>query len=444
MIEHEESGRLVEVLWEKTRHDRYVKPVFKDNGEVNYFVVHSNDVNETEHNQTSIEDKACYAIKLMESLISLMYKQGFTLPVTKSDSKLSTLEQKKKLITLDWKQMWTKMGRKENSNAISYNRMVLLESVISLLSFSVYQNNSFNYFLFFLSSYEKRKPGFCSLFLQSLIHQSMSYQENGALPYGGSIGGNSDTLRTSSISGLIASICLTREHQMQAITDEFDTNFKLYQIREHLTASSEEDKDIMEQTDDPERVDTLTNRKGGNGEEFNFKRDYLAKYIQGEDDEFKLRVWLDKFLKILRNPYDSEQTLLPGSMKRTELFDEVFYIFHRICRINGKFRNMIIMDPNTSSLNYILIYYLVDLYYNQGESTGLFEVIIALLMELSCDKTYCLNLNQPITESVLIEKLPVISGNYTDLFYVCFCYLLLESDNYMIYYANFLAIMKNM
>ena len=149
----------------------------------------------------------------------------------------------------------------------------------------------------------------------------------------------------------------------------------------------------MEKNDDPERMDTLTGRQGGNVEQFNFKRDYLARYIQEENDEFKLRVWLDKFLTILRNPYDCDQTILPGSMRKTEFFDEVFYIFHRICRLNSKFRSMIIMDPNTSSLNYILIYYLIDLYYSDEENTGLFEVIISLLMELSCDKTYCLNLN---------------------------------------------------
>jgi hypothetical protein len=50
MLEHEANHNLETLLWEKTRHDRFIKPVFKDDGQVNYFVVHSNDVNETEHN----------------------------------------------------------------------------------------------------------------------------------------------------------------------------------------------------------------------------------------------------------------------------------------------------------------------------------------------------------------------------------------------------------
>lgn len=168
------------------------------------------------------------------------------MPSKKSDSKLSTLEQKKKLITLNWKQMWTKIGRRENSKSITYNRMVFLESMITILSMSAYENTGYNYFLFFLSSYEKRQDSFCSLFLQSLIHTSLNYEENGRLPYSARFGGSTEKLRTSSTCGLIVNICLTREHQIEDIVKNFDTDFNLYQIREYINASIEEDKEILE------------------------------------------------------------------------------------------------------------------------------------------------------------------------------------------------------
>lgn len=82
----------MDYLWEKTKHDKYIKPVFNEAGEVGYFVLQSNDMNETEHNQVIVEEKSSLAIKLMDTLVHLLFKQGFTLPKKKTDSKLSTLE----------------------------------------------------------------------------------------------------------------------------------------------------------------------------------------------------------------------------------------------------------------------------------------------------------------------------------------------------------------
>ena len=79
-------------------------------------------------------------------------------------------------------------------------------------------------------------------------------------------------------------------------------------------------------------------------------------------DEVLLKNWLREFMKVIRNPHDCKLTILPGSVKETTIFNEVFYLFARLCRLNSKFKKLIILDSQTSSMNYILIYYLVDLF----------------------------------------------------------------------------------
>lgn len=65
-------------------------------------------------------------------------------------------------------------------------------------------------------------------------------------------------------------------------------------------------------------------------------------------------------------------------------------------------------------------------------------------MELSADKNYCFNLNQPLEESVMIDQLPVVTGSYMDLLFVSFCYFLIDSQSYQPYFDNLFAIMKNL
>lgn len=43
----------------------------------------------------------------------------------------------------------------------------------------------------------------------------------------------------------------------------------------------------------------------------------------------------------------------------------------------------------------------------------------------------------------MIEELPVIAGSYADLIIVSMSYILIDYDNYNVYFTNFLAILKN-
>ena len=65
-------------------------------------------------------------------------------------------------------------------------------------------------------------------------------------------------------------------------------------------------------------------------------------------------------------------------------------------------------------------------------------------MEMTSDNTYCKNLNMELQESVMIEELPVIAGSYSDLIIVSMSYILIDTDDYNVYFSNFLAILKNM
>lgn len=135
-------------------------------------------------------------------------------------------------------------GSKDNDSAIIYNRMMVLESFVTMLSFYPYCDDPVNYFACFISSYEKRVPGICQMVCKSLINSTFNYQENGILPYSGRIGTDQIRLRVCSASALVAGILLTREHQIENLSQIYRKDFKLFQIEHHIESLAKEDKQL--------------------------------------------------------------------------------------------------------------------------------------------------------------------------------------------------------
>ena len=175
------------------------------------------------------------------------------------------------------------------------------------------------------------------------------------------------------------------------------------------------------------------------GANIDFNFDQIGTFLSVYSDHGNLMQWIQSFKTILRNLYDSDLTLIPGSMRKINSLDESIYLFFKLCYFSPSFKQTFATFKNSLEINYMIIFYLVDIY-NSQMRTGLFEILTALILELSSNKDYCVNLNQPVSESILITGIPIVSGSYIDLYFVAFCYIMIESDQHMGYFANFLAI----
>lgn len=111
-----------------------------------------------------------------------------------------------------------------------------------------------------------------------------------------------------------------------------------------------------------------------------------------KNDEKTVTAWLKHIHVTIRNLYDSQWTVLPGSMKKLNCLAETIYLLFKLSYYCPSFKRTFATNKDTMDLNYMLVYYLVDIY-NSGMRTGLFEILIALILELSSDPEYCKSLN---------------------------------------------------
>ena len=313
-----------------------------------------------------------------------------------------------------------------------------MECLSAVFSIPLFTADLYNPFLFHYTCLEKRRTGYCSAMLDSLINTALHYKENGKIPYVGRVAQDTNRLRLSQLCFFLVGVLLTREHQLTPIASNISTDIRLLHIRQHGDFCFKEEREILQK--DGERINTLMQEED---RIFSYVVDPFAKSLAFDENEQKLKRWITNFTSILRNPYEVEHSILPFSMKVTELFDEGLYAFFRICHMSSRFKSLMVMNKKSASLTYIFIYHLVELYFS-ADDPHLFDILISLLMDLSGDKDYCLNLNQGITESVLIKRLPVISGSYLNLCFITFCYLLLDAQVFVVYHLNFLAILKNL
>lgn len=436
-MEHTESLRLFELLWEKTQYNKTIKPVWNKEGELENIVIHGEQEEEIEE-QFSLKDRTCYAIKLMDSLCSLFFKENFTLAPPKKKKNGSDEDSKKKELFLKIDCLWNTFPPKSASEELNNNRMVLLEAIVTILSLKAHTRGEICPFIFYMIAHERKQIGFVKMTALSLITTALSYNENGLVPYIGHYYKRNNKVRVAMLASNISGLILTREHQIDLISGKLAKDFRLVLIQNYM----------KEVTIDVEKleldlIESAIEKIKKDQEEFKYSVDHFAKFIALENDETILLNWANQCVKIIRNPYESQNTLLPGSVAKTELFDETIYLFQRLSHLNSRFRGIVVSRPYFCTLNYIIVYHLADLA-EKGEFLGLFEILVTLLMDLSTDKNYCMNLNKTIQETVMISSLPIVSGKYLDLIFVCFSYLLVAVEVPNEFCFNYLAILKNL
>ena len=165
------------------------------------------------------------------------------------------------------------------------------------------KDHGINFFRLYLSMHHTLDEGFIPNIIKSLMNTSIYYKDNGLLPYTGYLYGQETDSRASTICLNILNILITREHEI-ANTMNWSSN-KVYRIvyesiRDRLLDSSKQPPDGMNI----------------------YSIDYISKYIKEYDTAYYLTMWIDGLYKNIRNPYDSENTILPGSMKKVNVISQ--------------------------------------------------------------------------------------------------------------------------
>lgn len=179
-------------------------------------------------------------------------------------------------------------------------RLLLLESICTCLYVSKFFQLSLkvDYFKVMLSSQEVAQPGWVGNFLKSLLNTGLNFRENGIVPYMSHLYLQETSSRLSILCLNILGLVTTREHEMasRAVWPQSPVFFMFYQA--FLKRIPNDRKEIRMRE---------------------VYIDHLSKYLFEFDTTFYMNMWLETLCAHIRNPYDSGNTILPGSMKRVNI-----------------------------------------------------------------------------------------------------------------------------
>lgn len=281
-----------------------------------------------------------------------------------------------------------------------------------------------DYFLFFLSAQEVVRPGWVPAFCLSLLNTGLKIRENGMLPYVSHLYSQENETRASLLSLDILGLCLTREHRINQVKCFLDNDGLAFLF---LTAVLEDRQSTGVNLDQTQL----------------FKIDYFGKWAMEHEEPINLAQWAAALYTNIRNPYDTANTLLPMSMKKSRLFEESLFFLMRFSRLNEKFIRATINAKKYGSLVYLLIKYLCEEVYSKEDNHFTVEVILSYLIQETGQRDFCCWLNDPVPESVIIPQISVVSGSSIDLIIVALCQLVSEKQEVGKWTFNYLAIMRN-
>ena len=181
-------------------------------------------------------------------------------------------------------------------------RLPLLESFCTCLYVSKFLQLTLkvDYFKLTLSSQEMARSGWVGSFLKSLLNTGLNFKENGIMPYMSHLYLQETSSRLSILCLNVLGLVATREHEMASRAAWFQSPifFMFYQVFQKRIPNENKEARMKE-----------------------IYLDHLSKYIFEFDTTFYMTQWLETLCAHIRNPYDSGNTILPGSMKKVGACD---------------------------------------------------------------------------------------------------------------------------
>lgn len=174
--------------------------------------------------------------------------------------------------------------------------------------------------------------------------------------------------------------------------------------------------------------------KGG----FNIFRTLLARIDSGKDLTFVYK----GFTKLLKNVYESKNTLLPNSSKCLQCYQELLVLFWKMLEENPVFMNHILTQCDSNEI-VVPICYLMYQSRKDPTQIGLVHICTFVLLKLSGERSFGVNLNKPFNIKLPCD-LPLFTGGHADLITITLHKLIVNGAYKLVpLYSCFLTVICN-
>ena len=100
--------------------------------------------------------------------------------------------------------------------------------------------------------------------------------------------------------------------------------------------------------------------------------------------------------------------------------------------------------PSNRLVIYVILKYFVELHYSKRGSPSMNGLFSSFILQLSSTGSLAPIWNEIVTESVVISQIPVFSGTYADLIFVCISQILIDSKEFQPIHITYAVCLKNM
>eukprot|EP00802_Teleaulax_amphioxeia_P007698 Tamp_07705.p1 GENE.Tamp_07705~~Tamp_07705.p1 ORF type:complete len:632 (+),score=163.56 Tamp_07705:441-2336(+) len=161
--------------------------------------------------------------------------------------------------------------------------------------------------------------------------------------------------------------------------------------------------------------------------------------LSSEDD---YSVIFEGFCRLLNNPHQANNTVLPSSMKQISCFQELLILFWKLIDENKEFLSYILRAGDINELVVPMLYFMYE-GRKDPSKIGLIHICTFILLLLSGERNFCVNLNAAFNKKLPVD-LPVFNGNHADLLYIVINKLMTDGPNKLdTLYDCFLTTMSN-
>ena len=158
------------------------------------------------------------------------------------------------------------------------------------------------------------------------------------------------------------------------------------------------------------------------------------------EDDFS--IVFDGFSRLLNNPHQANNTLLPSSVKQISSFQELLILFWKLIDENKEFLSYILRAGDINELVVPMLYFMYE-GRKDPSKIGLIHICTFILLLLSGERNFCVNLNAQFAKKLPVD-LPPFTGNHADLLYVVIHKLVTDGPQKLdTLYDCFLTTMSN-
>lgn len=175
-------------------------------------------------------------------------------------------------------------------------------------------------------------------------------------------------------------------------------------------------------------------QKGG----FNIFRALLARISDGKD----LNTLYRGFVRLLRQTFESKNTLLPSSQSKLECYQEILILLWKTLEENPLFLDFILTRCDVCEL-VVPICYLMYTSRQEASKIGLVHLCTFILLKLSGERSFGVSLNRPFRTKLPCD-LPLFSGSHADLVSITLHKMIVNGSYRLVpLYSCFLTVVCN-